>query len=347
MINLIDKKILFFCPNFLGYDSIIAGELIKKGAKVELYNERPSSNPLIKAIIRVNPKLLNKMSHRYFLSILHKESKEEFDYVFIIKGEAMSTEIIAKMKEIFPEAIFIYYSWDSIRNLKHMDRKIQYFHKAFSFDREDCKTIANVDYLPLFFSKKESSNENLPSTKDSKYNLSFIASLHSDRYKVLKKILIEIKNKRPDTKIYLFLYYSSKFIFFLKKILDTNFFRVPYKMINWTPLSQQAVFDKLSETEIVIDINHPNQSGLTMRTIEALVLKKKLITTNTNIRYEDFYSPENFLIVDRTRPVIPVEFLSTPYQEIERSIINSYSLESWLKKIFDSQEALYPFKERI
>ena len=46
-----------------------------------------------------------------------------------------------------------------------------------------------------------------------------------------------------------------------------------------------------------------------MRTIEALVLKKKLITTNTNIKYEDFLLPENFLIVDRTQPVIPVAFL--------------------------------------
>ena len=180
------------------------------------------------------------------------------------------------MKEIFPKAIFIYYSWDSIRNLRHMDRKIEHFHKAYSFDREDCKTLENVDYLPLFFSKKDSNSENFLTTNDSKYNFSFIASLHSDRYTVLKRILEEIENKKPDTKIYLFLYYSSKFIFFLRKVLDKNFFRVPYNKISWTPLSQQEVFNKLSKTEIVIDINHPNQSGLTMRTIEALVLKKKL-----------------------------------------------------------------------
>ena len=60
---------------------------------------------------------------------MQKESKEEFDYVFIIKGEAMSSEIISMMKEIFPKAIFIYYSWDSIRNLRHMDRKIEHFIK--------------------------------------------------------------------------------------------------------------------------------------------------------------------------------------------------------------------------
>ena len=136
-------------------------------------------------------------------------------------------------------------------------------------------------------------------------------------------------------------------MFLVKRILDTNFFRVPYSKINWTPLNQQEVFDKLSETQIVIDINHPNQSGLTMRTIEALVLKKKLITTNTNIKYEGFYSQENFLIVDRTKPVIPIEFLNTPYQEIDSNIINSYSLESWLKKIFDPIEVLDPLEERI
>ena len=38
------------------------------------------------------------------------------------------------------------------------------------------------------------------------------------------------------------------------------------------------------ESEVILDINHPGQNGLTMRTFEALGAGKKLITTNTEIK---------------------------------------------------------------
>ena len=81
-------------------------------------------------------------------------------------------------------------------------------------------------------------------------------------------------------------------------------------------------------------MQHPKQTGLTMRTIETLGAKKKLITTNPHVKEYDFYRPENILIVDRYNPVITKEFLDAPWKEIPENIYKKYSISSWLNSIF-------------
>lgn len=329
------KKILLFIPKFLGYDKIIISELLRKGALVQAYDERPSSNSLIKTFLRINPKIIEPLSRKYFLDIFNKESKTDFDYIFIIKGEAISTKVIKKMKIFFSRSKLIYYSWDSLKNVKYTDEKLELFDRVLSFDRDDCKKYKNMNYLPLFFSpifNMSKSKINHVYHKD----LVFIASLHSDRYKVLKRILFAMEKIDPKFSSFCFLYYPSKIIFFFRKFFDRNFFKVSYDEVNWKALSHKSVVKKIINSNIVVDINHPNQTGLTMRTIESLALKKKLITTNSNIRYEPFYDETNILIIDRNRPFIPIEFVSKPYKEIDNKILNKYSIETWFKTIFSA-----------
>jgi hypothetical protein len=331
-LSLNGKRILFFSPKFLGYDEVIKNELERRGAGVSLYDERPSSNSVVKALIRVNPKLLESFSRKYFSDIFAKENNKFFDYIFIIKGEAISPQVIGLMKKYFKKSKLIFYSWDSLKNVKYTDTKIHLFDKAFSFDRDDCEKYQNVNYLPLFFSPSYSSPEDSHHPKS--IDLIFIASLHSDRYKVLKRILANVAFIKPDFSAYSFLFYSSKLFFLLRKLLDRNFLNVPYSQVKWTPLSQDDVVRKIHDANIIIDINHPKQSGLTMRTIESVALKKKLITTNASIRHERFYDEANILIIDRNKPAITKDFIFSPYKEIDKIIISEYSVETWVSNIF-------------
>ena len=327
------KNILFFSPKFLGYEKIICDYLSSQGAKVRIYNERPSSNSFVKALIRINPDLLEIFSKRYFLNIFRKESEIKFDYIFIIKGEAMSVKTIKSMKTFFPTTKIFFYTWDSLKNVKNTKEKIKLFDKAFSFDRKNCEEFLDIKYSPLFFSNAFMQNDK----NNDKYvhKFIFIASLHSDRYEVLQKILKNLDINIGKVSSYIFLYYSSKFFFILRKIFDGNFRRVPFKQVEWVPLSQRDVILRIKKAKIVIDINHPSQSGLTMRTIEALAMKKKIITTNRNIIHEDFYDEKNILIIDRKNPLIPKFFLEEPYKNIDSKIYNQYKLESWIGRIFN------------
>ena len=84
----------------------------------------------------------------------------------------------------------------------------------------------------------------------------------------------------------------------------------------------------------VIDIESPTQNGLTMRTIEMIGLKKKLITTNKDIVNYDFYNPNNILVCDRDNFKIDKSFIETPYEELAKEIYEKYSLKGWLLQIF-------------
>jgi len=95
-------------------------------------------------------------------------------------------------------------------------------------------------------------------------------------------------------------------------------------------IRSSKIAEVIDKTKVVLDVQHPKQTGLTMRTIEMIGMHKKLITTNQSIRKYDFYNPVNIAVIDRNDIKIPEGFLDKPYSEIEDAIYNKYSLESWI-----------------
>ena len=58
-------------------------------------------------------------------------------------------------------------------------------------------------------------------------------------------------------------------------------------------------------------------------------------TPDDKIVNYDFYRPENILVVDKNNPVIPKDFIDTPWKEIPDEIYKKYSISSWLETIFN------------
>jgi hypothetical protein len=84
----------------------------------------------------------------------------------------------------------------------------------------------------------------------------------------------------------------------------------------------------------IVDVEHPKQKGLTMRTFETLGKEKKLITTNGNIRAYDFYNDANISIIDRANPAINKEFIYLPFRPLPEILYYKYSIDGWLEDIF-------------
>ena len=82
----------------------------------------------------------------------------------------------------------------------------------------------------------------------------------------------------------------------------------------------------------VLDSAQDGQLGLTIRVLEALGAKKKLITTNEDIVNYDFYCPENIYLYDGKIDMNNV-FFKEDYKEVSQGIYEKYSLRSWLKEI--------------
>lgn len=100
----------------------------------------------------------------------------------------------------------------------------------------------------------------------------------------------------------------------------------------------ETVANIMHRSKAILDIQHPAQTGLTMRTIETLGIGRKLITTNTDIVNYDFYNEENILVIDRTNPVIPNSFIEHNAKEVSQQIYQKYSLNGWIEEIFGLTE---------
>lgn len=327
------KRVLFISPSFFGYEHEIVSQLESMGAIVQYYDERPFSSSLAKICNRVNFKFfIKKTIQHHYEKILKAAADDAFDYFFVISPETMTANFVERLKVINPNIKTLLYMWDSIAN-KDAEGVLHLFDKVFTFDRNDKKLFPNVNFLPLFYSKLFSRDSGGGQVNNHfKYEACFIGSAHSDRAKVVKKIAREFERRGLET--FVFLYCPGQLYFWLRKIFTNEYAGMSVKEFSFTSLSKKEIQNVLDSSNIVIDIEHPSQNGLTMRTIEMLGYGKKLITTNSDVVNYDFYDPNNIAVVDRNTPVLTDMFIQSVYRAPVNSVVLSYSLRAWLEKIF-------------
>lgn len=327
-----NKRVLLFIPFFFNYENIIAKKFSELGAEVVLYNERAVVKPLSRALLKVAPGIFNNRTKKYYNSIIERHKKEKFDYILFVRCDMPTVEILDKIKATFPDAKMCLYLWDSIKNTPNITKKIKLFDVASSFDRYDCESDLKLNFCPLFYSDEMTkSDENLDCGKD--IDMLFCGTIHSDRYKVLKKIMEQ--SYKNNLKYCGFHYLQSKFVFWLYKFTKQEFFKAKKSDFAFIKKSSKEISYLESSSKAIIDIQHPKQIGLTMRTIEMIGMKKKLITTNQDIVNYDFYNDGNVLIIDRNNPIIDKTFFEKPYVELSKDVYEKYNLENWIYRVLE------------
>lgn len=325
------KKVLFIAPKFFGYEYEIKKEMEKLGAKVSYYDERPQNSNMMKALIRLNlKKIVKKKIDEYFNNIINESKNEKYDFVFFIVPETISEKQLYTLKTLQGNAKFILYMWDSIKNKKNTKELIKYFDKIYTFDKTDLEEYKEFIFRPLFYINDYKC---IREKNNIKNDICFIGTAHSDRYHLLKNI--EKQAIKNNLRYFYYFYFPSKIYFWIRRVFDSNFKNVKYKDFSFKSMSKKDLLSVISESNSVIDIQHPSQTGLTMRTLEILGAGKKLITTNKEIINYDFYDENNILIIDRKNPIINLDFFSKNYNEVDNKILEKYSLEFWIKKMFE------------
>ncbi|MEW6857184.1 hypothetical protein QYR58_03535 [Streptococcus iniae] len=119
-------------------------------------------------------------------------------------------------------------------------------------------------------------------------------------------------------------------MFYFYKIVKKDFLKANISEFSFVKKNSQEIIKTILDSKVVLDIQHPNQTGLTMRTIEMIGLNKKIITTNNSIVNYDFYNKNNILIIDRHNIEIDREFFETEYSALNQDVYKKYSLEFWL-----------------
>lgn len=328
--DLTGKRVLFIAPMFFGYEKLIQAELEAKGALVDYFNDRPDNSFLTKALIRVDRRLLARKTNRYYDRVIESCRCNHYDYVLIIRGEAITSPMLRKLRLTQPSARLCLYLWDSMHYNPNARNILSKFDEVFSFDRADVDQNPRMEFLPLFYGREFERSAHWQGQPV--YDACFIGTIHTDRYKVLEKIIDSLQTR--GRKVFVYCYYPSKTLFRLRSLIDPGFRRFAGKYITFTGMKLSDVVDRISESRAVIDVNRPDQLGLTMRSIEAIGAQRKLITTNFDIVNYDLFNSQSVLLVDREQPVIDNEFLLRTGSPFRDDIRDKYSVSAWVDRIF-------------
>ena len=315
-----NKKMLFISPCFFDYYKNLIDEFNSRGIKVTWFNDRPSENFITKSLIRINKRVLFRKNNRYFKKICNVCRENVFDYVLVIFGQFLNKKYVSKMKELQPNAKFIYYTWDSLKNFPVINEISGLFDVRYSFDPEDCKNYG-FSFLPLYYCNNECEAQ-------IKYLASSILTIKPGKLENYTKV----KKMLPKGDIFEYLYIQSKLVFWFYKFKYKNEFSgYKAKDFKYKKISREKTYSIFSQSAIVIDVQMKNQVGLTMRTFETLNLNRKLITTNSSIKNYDFYDDNNIFVVNDNVKEIPKSFFENEFKR--NYIINEYSIVKFVDKL--------------
>jgi len=234
---------------------------------------------------------------------------------------------IQRLRQALPAARFTLYFWDGYGNMPaDSHQKVALFDRAFTFDLADARTDSRLTYRPLFFLDRYA---HLPPVSQD-IDLLFFGTAHGDRYPVLKRLQRALP---PGARFEQILYFPSKLVYGLRRLFDARLHGARRSEFIFEPLGKEAILRLLARTRIVVDIERPVQSGLTIRTLECLGAGRKLATTNASVRETDFYNPANVAVLDRQQPVLSEDFLQGPYVPPPAAVLRHYALSGWISDV--------------
>ncbi|MWV13134.1 hypothetical protein F3I62_13590 [Pseudomonas sp. R-28-1W-6] len=333
--NLAGKRVLFIAPMFFGYEKLIKVELEAKGAQVDYFNDRPDNSFWTKALIRLDRRLLARKTDAYYHSIIESTRGKTYDHILIVRGEAISLQMLRLLRQAQPKARLSLYLWDSMHYNPNARKLLGEFNQVFSFDRSDVEQSSKMQFLPLFYGREFERSAQWQGVPV--YDACFIGTIHTDRYKVLEKVIDSLQAR--GCKVFVFCYYPSKQLYRLRAFVDPGFRRFGRKYVNFTGMKLSEVVDRIAESRAVIDVNRPDQLGLTMRTIEAVGAQRKLITTNADVVNYDLYNPTGVLVLDRQSPLIDGDLLYREELPFDPALREKYSVSAWIDRIFNESGA--------
>lgn len=325
------EKVLFISPAFFGYELSIKNAILENGYEVDYFDERPSNNALMKALVRGQKKLLNVILNKHFKKIQDYIKDKKYDYFLLIKGEVVPENFILDFKKNNPTAKLIYYTYDASNNNSKNGLYIQkFFDTCYSIDFNDVKENPNLKLKHLFYSKDFIQQES-EKTKNRKYDISFVGTLHSNRYEVMQKTFSKFK------KSYLFLFSQAKWWFIYNKLINKEYKNIKMSTISFTKLNLSEVANIFKSSNSVLDIQRYGQAGLTMRTFEVLASGAILVTTNENIKKAEFYDEDKIVFIsdeEITEEKVKIIESKIEINNYDSSKLEKYFVNNWVKEFF-------------
>lgn len=253
-----------------------------------------------------------------------ESSLQKFDLIILSASDF--TPSVAKyigQSKLKDDVRLIYWYWNPVRP-KYSPDKISDNWEKWSFDKNDC-TNFHLKYNSTYYFNSIQIRKQEP-----KFDVFFIG-----QNKGRLNDLLKLESVLQKLKITSYFHIVS----------DNKIFR--NKNLFQKKIAYTGVLELIGETKCILEMLQKNQSGLTLRSMESIFFKKKLITNNESISGYRFYRKENIFILGVDDLTHLKDFVMAPYKELEVKIVSQYTFEEWTKRILNNIELNDEFQERI
>jgi hypothetical protein len=257
-------------PAFFGYLRRIAALMTERGIPARFYDEFPSNKILAKIALRYSPlPIRQRAARQYHDTITNQIIGSGATHVLFGTIEMFPRECIRRLRD--HGIIMCRYAWDSVANKPFAKTLDPFLRAVASFDPSDCER-EGYKYIPLY------SAATVPEiTGEPDIDFLYCATFHSNRPQVVATLLKASSNKH--WRVRLMLFFHSKELWYSRFLFKPWMWKMG-RLITTQPYTLDEIAEATARSRVVIDIHHHGQSGLTMRTFEALSLGAIVLTTN-------------------------------------------------------------------
>lgn len=207
------------------------------------------------------------------------------------------SDIIRKLRNYYPDLhiVYVYTNISRISGSKTFNiiqDLTNIYDKVFAFDKLDSKKYG-FEYSRLVYDVDFHSDD-----MNFEYDIFYVGQA-KDRLAQLLSIFKKAKLEGLKCK------------FYITGVKNENKYNHPDIIYN-VNISYGEVLKFISKSKAIVDAIQGESTGMTIKTSEAIMLGKKLITTNRNIMDEPYYKSQNIMIYNSDKNENIKEFIRKP-----------------------------------
>lgn len=230
-----------------------------------------------------------------------KKSIEKYNTV-IVHADMRTRTVPLYIHKVKPEMRVIYWYWnpvnkDTLPQLTRDDRI-----ECWSFDEKDCEKFHMKKNVQYYYEQDDVENGGV------EYDVYFVGH-DKGRRRTIEKIVKQLETQNLHGRFDL--------------IRETEPI-IPYLEVQ----------ERIKKTRAILEVNQEGQVGCTLRALEALFFRKKLITTNLSIEKEEFYNPKNIFIIGKDDLKGLHEFVYAPYDMKSDRFKDEHTIDAWFMNFF-------------
>ncbi len=344
-------RILLLTPEFYGIEKKIKSVLEKSDFEVIWFENKilpldyHGTNSKFKLLRKIYFLLLSPHI-RYLRKELKKNENLKFDILFSINAHLICPYLFRKLKSKNPKLFSVLYLWDS-SSMYNWTKELKHFNKVFTFDRADSVKY-QIEYKPNFYIKRSVNR-----IHEKEYDLFFAGKFSPGRLAVVDKIVKQAEKSSIGSFVKLWtaykVFFHNHLIYRLLKMFnfksswienyEINFEAIEGILTREYIIGKSLTYEEMQHhllcSNVILDLPFHGQTGYTHRLIEALAKGKKVITTNSSVRNENFYNSEQIQIIDEQNPEIDCTWIKEKSTYPIDNYFLDLELSAWLKSVIN------------